>query len=112
MAYETQGLDPRLARELEELEMDYMELHERGDYPSLEELIDRYPGPENGEMRARIAEFVLDFVSLEAAAARVELSEEGLWAAEEASKRAIRRCLGYDPEDPEDADRYFAGRGR
>lgn len=105
----TARLGPRLGRELEALEMEYMELHERGEFPSLEELIERYRGSGEAEreMRARIVEFVLDFVSLEAAAARVVLTEEELERAEEATRRATKKVLGYDPEDPEDAARFF-----
>ncbi len=65
-----------------------------GDYPTLEGLILRYPGPENGELRARIAEFVLDYIELTNAARRVELTEEDLAEARVVQERAIRRCLG------------------
>lgn len=87
-------MDERQRRELEKVEFEYMDAYDRGDYPTLEELILRYPGPENGELRAGIAEFVLDYIELTNAARRVELTEAELADAQVIQERAIRRCLG------------------
>ena len=87
-------MNGRQERELTKVEIEYAEAYERGDCPTLEELILRYPGPDTGELRAEIAKFVLDFVELENAARRVELNEEELEDARAVQERATRRCLG------------------
>ena len=86
-------MDERKKRELEKVEIEYVEAYEREEHPTLEELILRYPGPENGDLRAEIAGFVMDYVELENAARRVELTEEDLANARVVQERAIRRCL-------------------
>ena len=80
-------------RELEKVEIEYVEAYERGDYPTLEESILRYPGPENGESRAEIVGFVLDHIELENVARHVRLTEEDLADARVVQERAVRRCL-------------------
>ena len=54
-----------------QIEMEYMEQFERGEAPTLEELVERFP-----DLRNELVDFVLDFVTLENAAEQTELSEE------------------------------------
>ncbi len=69
-------------------ELEYVEKFERGEAPSLEDLVETYP-----DMREELAEFVLDYVSSEAEADAEEPSEESLGAAAEARKTALERVL-------------------
>lgn len=76
-------------------EVEYVEMFERGDAPSLEELVETYP-----DMREELTEFVLDFVSDEAEAGAAEQpSEESRLAAAEARESVLERVLA-DPAPP------------
>lgn len=74
---------------LMQIELKYMEKFERGEAPSMEELVETYP-----EMREELVEFVLNYVSLEAETdAKGEPSEDSLRAAEAARKSVLERVL-------------------
>jgi len=73
---------------LMQVELEYMEKFERGEAPSLEELIEYYP-----DLREELVEFVLDFLSLEGMAKRTELSEEGARRTAAAFERATEKAL-------------------
>lgn len=69
-------------------ELEYVERFERGEAPSLEDLIETYP-----DMREELAEFVLDYISLETEADAEEPSEESLGAAAAARETVLERVL-------------------
>jgi hypothetical protein len=73
---------------LREIEMKYMELFEQGRAPALEELIEHYP-----DLRKELTNFVIDFISLEKAAERVELSDQDVADAIAVQERAIEKAL-------------------
>ena len=76
-------------------ELEYMEKFEKGEAPSLEELVETYP-----DMREELAEFVLVYVSLEVeTGAAGQPSEESLGAAAAARKSVLERVLA-DPAPP------------
>ena len=76
-------------------ELEYMEKFEKGEAPSLEELVEAYP-----DMREELTEFVLVYVSLEAeTGAAGQPSEESLGAAAAARKSVLERVLA-DPAPP------------
>lgn len=68
------------------IELEYMEKFERGEAPSLEKLVETYP-----DMGEELAEFVLDYVSLEAEADEAEPSEEAVQAAAVAQRSVLDR---------------------
>lgn len=69
-------------------ELEYVEKFERGQAPSLEELVEVYP-----DMREELVEFVLDYVSIESDADTSEPSEESLSAAAAARESALEKVL-------------------
>lgn len=69
-------------------EMEYVEKFERGQAPSLEDLIEIYP-----DMREELAEFVLDYVSIETETDTSEPSEESLGVAAAARGSVLERVL-------------------
>lgn len=73
---------------LKEIEMKYMERFERGDAPTLEELIEYYP-----DLSEELTDFVLDFIALEKAAERTELSEDEIADAMTVQEQAIEKAL-------------------
>lgn len=73
---------------LKEIELKYMERFERGDAPTLEELIEYYP-----DLSEELTDFVLDFIALEKAAERAELSEDEVADAMTVQERAIEKAL-------------------
>ncbi len=73
---------------LREIEMKYMERFERGEAPTLEELIEYYP-----DLSEELTDFVLDFITLEKAAERAELSENEVVDATTVQERAIEKAL-------------------
>ncbi len=76
-------------------ELEYMEKFEKGEAPSLEELVETYP-----DMREELVEFVLDYVSVEAeAGVEKQPSEESLKAAAAARESVLERVLA-DPTPP------------
>lgn len=77
---------------LMKIELEYMEKFERGEAPSLEELIETYP-----DMREELTEFVLDYVSLEAEADEADPSENAVQAAAVAQSSVLGRIIA-DPE--------------
>lgn len=77
---------------LVQIELEYMEKFERGEAPSMEELVETYP-----DMREELVEFVLNYVSLEADTDTMEPSEDSLRAAEAARKSVLERILA-EPE--------------
>lgn len=82
---------------LMQVELEYMERFERGDAPSLEELVETYP-----DLREELTEFLFEFVSLENVSDRSEPSEEGLRSAAVARKRAMEE-LHSQPESLREA---------
>lgn len=73
---------------LREIEMKYMERFERGEAPTLEELIEYYP-----DLSEELTEFVLDFVALEKAAERAELSDDEVADAMSVQELSIEKAL-------------------
>jgi hypothetical protein len=73
---------------LREIEMKYMERFERGEAPTLEELIEYYP-----DLSEELTEFVLDFIALEKAAERTELSEDEVADAVAVQERAVEKAF-------------------
>lgn len=73
---------------LREIEMKYMERFERGEAPTLEELIEYYP-----DLSEELTEFVLDFIALEKAAERTELSDDEMADAISVQEQAIEKAL-------------------
>lgn len=73
---------------LKEIELKYMERFERGDAPTLEELIEYYP-----DLSEELTDFVLDFIALEKAAERTELSKDEMADAMAVQERAIEKAL-------------------
>jgi transcriptional regulator with XRE-family HTH domain len=73
---------------LREIEMKYMERFERGEAPTLEELIEYYP-----DLSEELTNFVLDFIALEKAAERTELSEDEVADAMTVQEQAIEKAL-------------------
>lgn len=73
---------------LREIEMKYMERFERGEAPTLEELIEYYP-----DLSEELTDFVLDFIALEKAAERTELSEDEVVDAVTVQERAVERAF-------------------
>ncbi len=71
-----------------QIEMEYVERFERGEAPTLEELIDRYP-----DLREELIDFVFDFVTLRNAAEQIELSEEELESISASRDQAIEKAL-------------------
>lgn len=71
-----------------QIEMEFMEQFERGEAPTLEELVERYP-----DLSEELVEFVLDFVTLEKGAEHAQLSQEEKKAVEAARERAMERTL-------------------
>lgn len=78
----------RREERLMQIEMEYMERFERGEAPTLEELVERFP-----DLREELVDFVLDFVTLEKAAERAELSEEEAKSVEAAREQATEKSL-------------------
>lgn len=76
------------ADRLREVEMKYMERFESGEAPTLEELIEYYP-----DLSEELTDFVLDFITLEKAAERTELSEDEVADAMAVQEQAIERAL-------------------
>lgn len=79
------------------IELEYMEKTERGEAPSIEELVETYP-----DMREELAEFALDYVSIETEGEAAEPSEESLKAAAAARESVLERVPAYptQPEEP------------
>lgn len=73
---------------LREIEMKYMERFERGEAPTLEELIEYYP-----DLSEELTDFVLDFIALEKAAERTELSDDEVADAVTVQERAVEKAL-------------------
>jgi len=73
---------------LREIELKYMERFERGEAPTLEELIEYYP-----DLSEELTEFVLDFIALEKAAEGTELSDDELADAMYVQEQAIEKAL-------------------
>ena len=86
--------EKRMTKEerLMKIELEYMEKFERGQAPSLEELVETYP-----DMREELAEFVLDYVSLEAEADEAEPSEDAVQAATMAERSVLDKVFA-EPE--------------
>lgn len=83
-----------------QIELEYMERFERGDAPSLEELVETYP-----DMREELVEFVLNYVSVEESEdGAEEPSEEAIRAAEAAREGVLERILA-EPESLVEARR-------
>lgn len=70
-----------------QIEMEYIERFERGEAPTLEELVERFP-----DMREELVDFVMDFVTLEKAAERAELSEEEMESVAAAREQATGKA--------------------
>ncbi len=73
---------------LREIEVKYMESFESGEAPTLEELIECYP-----DLSEELTNFVLDFIALEKAAERAELTEDEMADAIVVQERAIQKAL-------------------
>jgi hypothetical protein len=73
---------------LMQIEMEYIERFERGEAPTLEELVERFP-----DLREELVDFVMDFVTLENAADRAELSEEEAKSVAATRERALGKGL-------------------
>lgn len=71
-----------------QIEMEYVEKFERGEAPTVEELVERYP-----EMRKELIDFVFDFVTLRKVAEQAELSEEELESISASRERALDNAL-------------------
>lgn len=71
-----------------QIEMEYMEQFERGEAPTLEDLVERFP-----DLREELTDFVFDFVALRKAAEHTELSEEELEEVSESRERAMEKTL-------------------
>lgn len=71
-----------------QIEMEYIEQFERGEAPTLEELVERFP-----DLREELVDFVMDFVTLENAADRAELSEAEVKGVAATRERAIEKGL-------------------
>lgn len=84
---------------LMQVELEYMEKFERGEAPSLEDLVETYP-----DMREELVEFVLDYVSMESEDEAAQPSEEALRAATAAQERALAKVLA-EPESLVEARR-------
>jgi hypothetical protein len=73
---------------LKEVQMTYMEQYEQGEAPPLDELVAHYP-----DLREELVDFVLDFIALEKAVERVELSDEEVADAMVVQRRSIAKAL-------------------
>ena len=71
-----------------QIEMEYIEQFERGEAPTLEDLVERFP-----DLREELIDFVFDFVALRNAAEHAELSEEELGEVSESRERAMEKTL-------------------
>jgi hypothetical protein len=78
----------RKEEKIMQIEMEYMERFERGEAPTLEELVERYP-----DMRDELIDFVFDFVTLRKATEQAELSEEELASVSLSREKAIEKAL-------------------
>jgi hypothetical protein len=83
-----EGEEVSKEKRLREIEMKYMEGFERGEAPTLEELIEYCP-----DLSEELTDFVLDFVALEKAAQRTELSEDEVSDAMAVQEQAIEKAL-------------------
>lgn len=73
---------------LREIEMRYMERFESGEAPTLEELVEYYP-----DLSEELTNFVLDFIALEKASERVELSEDEMADATAVQEQSIEKAF-------------------
>lgn len=71
-----------------QIEMEYVERFEWGEAPTLEELVERFP-----DLREELVDFVLNFVTLEKAAERAELSEEEMERVTAVREQATGKAL-------------------
>lgn len=71
-----------------QIEMEYVELFERGEAPTVEELVERYP-----DLREELIDFVFDFVTLRNSAEQVELSEKELESVSASRDQAMEQAL-------------------
>lgn len=71
-----------------QIEMEYIEQFERGEAPTLEELVERFP-----DLREELIDFVFDFVTLRKAAEQTELSEEELEGVSKSREQAMEKAL-------------------
>jgi hypothetical protein len=82
-----------------QIELEYVERFERGEAPSLEELVKTYP-----DMSEELIEFVLNYVSMESDDGAEEPSEEALRAAAAAREGVLEKILA-EPESLVEARR-------
>ena len=73
---------------LKEVQIEYMERYEQGEAPPLDELVAHYP-----DLREELADFVLDFIALEKAVERVELSDEEVADAMVVQRKSVAKAL-------------------
>lgn len=81
-------MDVRKEERIMQIEMEYVEKFERGEAPTVEELVERYP-----DIREELIDFVFDFVTFRNAAEQAELSEEELESVSTSRERAVEKAL-------------------